>query len=177
MIKNLKNPGNVVTGDQTGRKTPEMFTKERVNELMQKRIARSHQAFFNRYGVEDLNGLDDLFGKAGKVDGLNQQIEDLLKNRSELQGKYDELVNQNRDLTKKYAFTSRNIRPELYTDIETYFKGKGLDINETTLNEELKTHLDWCNKAGNVVSLGAETASVPEANERERAGKLLGVEL
>lgn len=171
-------PGNKATGSQSGKSSPIMFTKERVNELMQKRVERSHQSFFNRYGVKDLNELDDLFGKAKSVDGLNQQIEELTKNGTDLQTKFDELTNQNRELTKKYAFTSRNIRPELYKDIETYFKGKNLDITEDTLNEELKTHLDWCNKAGPVVNLGNEgTGPTDQSTERERAGQLFGVDL
>lgn len=175
MVKN--NPGNQATGGQTG-SSPAMFTKERVNELMQKRIERSHKAFFDRYGVKDLKELDDLFGKAGTVDGLNQQIQDLLKNSEDLQNRYNELESNNRDLLKKYAFTSRNIKPELYSDIETYFKGKNLDITEETLNEELKTHLDWCNKAGTVVPLGNESnPGNDEITERERAGQLLGVQL
>ena len=172
-----QNPGKKVTGGQTGSSSPAMFTKERVNELMQKRVERSHQAFFNRYGVKDLNELDDLFGRAKSVDELNQKIEELLKNKSELEGKYDELTNQNRELTKKYAFTSRNIRPEMYSDIETYFKGKGLDINEETLNEELKTHMDWYNKPSSVVPLGNESHQSDEVSEREQASKLLGVQL
>lgn len=173
-----ENPGKKVTGDQTGGGSPAMFTKERVNELMQKRIERSHKAFFDRYGVKDLKELDDLFGKANSVEGLNQQIQDLIKARDESAARYDELSNQNRELLKKYAFTSRNIRPELYSDIETYFKGKGLDINEETLNEELKTHLDWCNKAGAIVPLGNESsAGNDEITERERASQLLGVQL
>lgn len=173
-----ENPGKKVTGDQTGNGSPAMFTKERVNELMQKRIERSHKAFFDRYGVKDLKELDDLFGKANSVEGLNQQIQDLIKARDESAARYDELSNQNRELLKKYAFTSRNIRPELYSDIETYFKGKGLDINEETLNEELKTHLDWCNKAGAIVPLGNESnPGNDEITERERASQLLGVQL
>jgi hypothetical protein len=172
-----ENPGTEATGSQTGKSSPAMFTKERVNELMQKRIERSHQAFFNRYGVKDLNELDDLFGKANSVDGLKSQIEELMKGNQDLQTRFDDLTNQNRELAKKYAFTSRNVRPELYSDIETYFKGKGLDINETTLNEELKTHLDWCNKAGSIVPLGNESTEAPEVSERERAGQLLGVQL
>ena len=172
-----ENPGTKPTGRQTGKSSPAMFSKERVNELMQKRIERSHQAFFNRYGVKDLNELDDLFGKAKSVDGLNQKIEELTKGNTDLQGKFDELTNQHRDLTKKYAFTSRNIRPEMYSDIETYFKGKGLDITEDTLNEELKTHLDWYNKPSSVVPLGTETHATDAISEREQASKLLGVQL
>lgn len=177
MIKK-QNPGTETTGGQTGKSSPAMFTKERVNELMQRRIERSHQSFFNRYGVKDLNELDDLFGKSNLVEGLNQKIEELTKGNQDLQTRFDELTNANRELTKKYAFTSRNIRPELYSDIETYFKGKNLDINEDTLNEELKTHLDWCNKAGAVVPLGNENPGpTNEASEREQASKLFGVQL
>lgn len=166
------------TGGQPGKRIPpEMFTKDRVNELMQKRVERSHRAFFTRYGVEDLNGLDDLFGKAKLVDDLNKKIEELTKGNADLQSRYDELTNQNRELAKKYAFTSRNIKPELYSDIETYFKGKGLDINETTLNEELKTHLDWYSKPSNVVPLGNEAAAASGPDEREAASQLFGVSL
>lgn len=176
-MQNEENLGKTTTRGQNREGQPKMFTKEQVNGLMQKRVERSHQAFFNRYGVKDLNDLDDLFGRSKSVDGLNQQIEELIKNRDELQTQYDELTNQNRDLAKRYAFTSRNIKPELYNDIEMYFKGKGLDINETTLNEELKTHLDWCNKVGTMSNLGAEMHTPDGATEREMAGKLLGVEL
>lgn len=172
-----KNVGKTVTTDQTGANSPEMFTKDKVNELMRRRVERSHQAFFNRYGVKDLNELDDLFSRSKSVDSLNQQIEELIKNRDSLQSQFDELTNQNKELTKKYAFTSRNIKPELYSDIETYFKGKGLDINDTTLNEELKSHPDWFNKASNVVSLGAEAHEETSNSELERASQLLGVDL
>lgn len=176
---NKTNPGQIApTGRQTGSSSPATFTKERVNELMQKRIERSHQAFFKRYGVQDLEGLDALFANAKSVDGLKQQIEELTKGNADWETKFNELTNQNRELAKKYAFTSRNIRPELYSDIETYFKGKNLDINETTLNEELKTHLDWCNKAGSVVPLGVENPGTSDqVTEREQASKLLGVDL
>ena len=172
------NPGNPGTGTQKVESSPITFTKERVNELMQKRVERSHQSFFNRYGVKDLNELDDLFGKAKSVDGLNQKITELTTGNTDLQNRYTELEGKYKDMVKKYAFTSRNIRPELYNDIETYFKGKNLEITEDTLNEELKTHLDWCNKAGAVVSLGNEgTGPTDQSTERERAGQLFGVNL
>lgn len=172
-----KIPGKAPTGGQTGTEPPETYTKERVNELMQRRVERSHQSFFKRYGVQDLNGLDDLFAKAKSVDGLNQKIEELTKGSTDLQSRYDELMNQNRDLAKKYAFTSRNIRPELYSDIEAMFKGKGLEITEATLNEELKTHPDWYNKAGTVTPIGTETQPELRPGEREEASRIFGVDL
>ena len=170
------NPGNVATGG-AGDNQPEMFTKERVNELMRKRVERSHKSFYDRYGVKDLNELDALFGKAGSVDQLKANIEELTKNRDEVQGKLDELTNQHKEMVKKYAFTSRNIRPDKYSDIETYFKGKNLEINEDTLNEELKGHTDWINKVNNVVSVGQEHSGSGNQSDREMASKFLGVDL
>jgi flagellar capping protein FliD len=165
------NPGQEATGGQTGTNSPETsFTKERVNELMRKRVERSHQAFFTRYGVKDLNELDELFGKAGSVDQMKSQIEELTSKHTELENRYKEM-------TKKYAFSSRNIKPDKYADIETYFKGKGLEINEDTLNEELKGHSDWINQTGSVVSLGQEQSHSEGPSEKERASKLLGVDL
>lgn len=160
-----------------------MFTKEQVNNMMRKRIERSHQSFFNRYGVKDLEELDSLFGKAKQNDeltnqytGLQTRFDELTKGNTDLQTKFDELTSQNQDLLKKYAFMSKNVKPELYSDIETYFKGKGLDINEDTLSEELKTHMDWCKKA-DVIPLSNEPNTHTEMDEKEMAGKLLGVEL
>ncbi len=172
------NPGNPGTGVQSGKSSPQLFTKERVNELMQKRVERSHQSFFNRYGVKDLNELDDLFAKSKSVDGLNQKIAELTASNTDWQNRYNELDGNHKEMAKKYAFTSRNIRPELYKDIETYFKGKNLDITEETLNEELKTHLDWCNKAGPVVPLGTDpSGQTDQTTEREQASQLFGIDL
>ena len=174
---NEENAGKTVTADQTGNNSPEMFTKERVNELMKRRIERSHQSFFNRYGVKDLKELDDLFGKAYNSDEIKQQLEESLAANKDLQSKYDDLTNQHSDLTKRYAFNSKNINPEKYSDIETYFKGKNLDINEDTLSEELKTHQDWVKNANVITSLGSEVNDVPSLDEKALASRYLGVDL
>lgn len=41
-----------------------VFTKDQVSNLMKRRVERSHQAFFDRYGVKNLQELDDLFALA-----------------------------------------------------------------------------------------------------------------
>ena len=38
----------------------EVFTKEQVRVLMRKRVEKTHNAFFSRYGVKDLEGLDEI---------------------------------------------------------------------------------------------------------------------
>ena len=106
------NPGTEATGSQTGQSNPEekSFSKEQVNNLMKKRIERSHQAFFNRYGVKDLTELDDLFGKSKSYDQMKQE-------HDELNGKYADLDSQFKDLTKKYAYKVGNINADKINDI------------------------------------------------------------
>ena len=72
------------------------------------------------------------------------------------------------DLTKAYAQLE---------DVETYFKGKGIDIDENTLAEELKGHPEWIKKAATVQSIGAEASPSPSVDERSIASKIFGVDL
>lgn len=150
---------------------PELkFTKDQVNELMTKRVARSHKAFFDRYGVKDMAELDALFAKASDFDGVKAKLD-------ELEPKYSDLETNHKDLAKKYAYKVGNINPDKIADIETYFKGKGIDIDENTLNEELKTHSDWVAKPVTPVieSMGAEVVPSGGVDEKEIASGIFGV--
>ena len=86
MDEELQNQGgeNVVTPatneqvvkepqEQTSERT---YTKAEVQNLMRRRVERSHNAFFKRYGVNDLNGLDELMSKSKTFgdDFLSMQI-------------------------------------------------------------------------------------------------------
>lgn len=156
---------------QPGSSKPERtFTQSQVNDIMKRRVERSHNAFFTRYGVKDLNELDNLFGKAGDHDTLTAE-------RDELTKKYGDLENDYKDLTKRYAYKSCNISDDKIQDIETYFKGKGIDIDENTLIKELKAHPDWANKVATIQQLGAEASVKTEADERAEAARIFGVKL
>lgn len=168
-MKIKQRPGNEPTGGQTGTTKPEQtFTKDQVNELMRKRVERSHNAFYNRYGVKDLTELDELFGKSNSYDELKTQ-------HDELGDRYTDLETKHKDLTKRYAYNVGNINPEKYNDIETYFKGKGIDIDEESLMEELKNHPEWANKAATIEALGSEVAPAPGVDEKEMASQIFGV--
>jgi DNA-directed RNA polymerase subunit F len=165
-------PGTEPTGGQTGTTNPpeRMFTESRVKDLMRKRVERSHNSFFKRYGVSNLEELDQLFEKAGQLTSLQTQFDELTQRNAEL-------MNQHKDLTKRYAYKIGNINPEKMADIEAYFKGKNLDIDESTLGEELKTHPDWAQKPVTMESLGAETHQSGGVNEAEEASRYFGVDL
>ena len=181
-------PGTLDTGIQQDTGTPGMeetsvqndpklvsepektFTKQQVNDLMRKRIDKSHKAFFTRYGVNDLEGLDALFSKSSSYDELEA------KNK-ESEQKYSDLETQHKDLVKRYAYKVGNIDEKKIADIETYFKGKGIDINEESLMKELVTHPDWVNKVSTIQKLGAEAAVQTEKDEKAEAERIFGVKL
>lgn len=157
------------TEGQTSEETP-VFTKSYVNDLMRKRVERSHNAFFNRYGVKDLNELDSLFGQASEYGPLKENFDKLTSSNNELSEKY-------KDLSKRYAFKAGNVNPDRITDIETYFKGKGIDIDENTLAEEIKNHPEWVTKISTIQAIGAEAVPTPTIDERELASRYFGVNL
>jgi len=148
----------VETEPQTNQATGRSYTKSEVQDLMRKRVERSHRAFFTRYGVENLKGLDNL-----------------LYGNEELRGK-------NLELTREVAFLKNNINPDKYEDIIAHFKGNDLEFNEETLIELLKTHPEWVKAQPQptqpvVNKIGVEGTKKPVVDERALASKLLGVKL
>jgi len=177
IIRKLFHPGNEPTGGQPGNPAEKTYTKEQVNALMQRRIARSHKSFFDRYGVKDLKELDTLMGYKESYDALNVEHEKLKQERDNLVTERDDLATQYKDLTKKYAYKVGNINSDKINDIETYFKGKNLDINEENLMNELKTHPDWVNQVSTIENIGVESTPTPQVDEALEASNIFGVDL
>ena len=151
-------------------KPERMFSKSQVNDIMKRRIERSHNAFFTRYGVKDLQELDNLVGQSRSYGPLKERFDELDKG-------HNEQTEALKDLQKRYAFRVGNIDEKRISDIETYFKGKNLEIDEKTLAQELKTHPEWIKKVGSVQPIGAEASGGPDVDERELASKYFGVNL
>lgn len=140
------------------------YTKAEVQSLMKKRVERSHKAFFTRYGVEDLNALDDLMNKS-KAFGED----------------YASIQTKNKELMREIAFLKNNINPEKYDDIIAYFKGSDIEFDEEQLIEALKTHPEWLKtqpqNVTTIQKMGNEFHEKPSINDREKASKYLGVKL
>ena len=149
--------------------TPErMYSKAEVIDLMKRRVNRSHNSFFKRYGVKDLQELDAKFN-SGK----------------QLQDDYLGLQNRNAELVREVAFLKNNINPDKYDDVITYFKGKGLEFSEQELINQIMNHPEWLKsmptpqpQTATIKTLGSEAHVVnSKPNEKELASKLLGVKL
>lgn len=141
------------------------FTKEDVKKIMQKRINRSHQSFYNRYGVKDLDELDSKFAL---VDQLTKEKE--------------ELASQNNELLNKLAFVENDINPERIEDILAYFKGKDLVFNDENLKAELATHPEWKNikvvdkTPTTTIKEMSPTRSIKTEDEESDVAKLFGLQ-
>lgn len=159
--------GSKVDAEGNTTPTPKTYTKEQVQDLMRKRVARSHNSFFTRYGVKDLKGLDDLFEKSNKF----QQMQD----------EYGAIQLKNSDLVRENAFLRNDIEPTKYDDIIAHFKGLNVDFSEDALLEAIKTHPEWLKQRiveqpkTTIQSMGLESHNNPTVDEKELAFKLLGV--
>lgn len=145
------------------------FTQEQVNDFIRDRLERDRQSFFNRYGVKDRTGLDDLVGKAQSYDVMNER--------------YETMKGENSQLKEEMAFIKNNINPERYEDVKAYFKGKDLPFDTESLANELETHPEWLNvvkvddKPKTTVKIvGTDGDHIPpKKDEKAEAMKLFGL--
>lgn len=150
-------------------KETKSFTQEMVDEIVRNRLERDRQSTFKRYGVENREGLDELIGKS--------QSYDIMKER------YEAIKTENGTLREKMAFITNNINPAREEDVRAYFKGKGIEFNETNLVNELVTHPEWLNvkqtdnsPKTTITALGVEHNPMPKhESEEERQKRIFGV--
>lgn len=136
------------------------FTQEQVNEFVRQRIERERNSIYKRYGVNDRNELDNLVGKS--------QAYDIIKER------FDELTNKNNELQKEFAYLKNGVDPNKKSDIEAYFKGKELEINDENMANEINTHPEWkIKKTIEKISADREVQK-KEKSEKEIAKELFG---
>ena len=134
-----------------------LYTKEEVVNLMKKRVERSHQAFFKRYGVTNLKELDEVFnlvvaskkrreqdlieGKLTGADALKAQREIGLENMKEVdnQGLIVDSIGENIK-TANVNLTNINNELQNHPDIillkqqikaDEEIRNKYVDLNDT----------------------------------------------
>lgn len=143
-----------------------MYNKQQIIEMMKRRVERSHNAFFKRYGVANLKELDDRFELAKKYDELNTQF-------APIQARNSELIREN-------AFLRNNINPERYDDIIAYFKGKDIEFTEEELLNAVKTHPEWLKPSTvptpttTMRTFGVEQSPARKETEDEKFNRIYG---
>jgi len=167
VTETVSNDSTPVMNTEVGSENERRYTKQQVIDMMKRRVNRSHNAFFTRYGVKDLKELDGLFENSQKFNSMNDE--------------FGRIQLRNSELMRENAFLRNNIDPSRYDDIIAYFKGNNIEFSEDELLKALPTHNEWLKQAApamtTIKSLGSEAHTLPKADESELASRLLGVKL
>lgn len=142
------------------------FTQEQVNEIVRERLERSSKSIYERYGVSDEKGLDELVAMAQAYQTTKSE--------------YSELQKENAGLRERIVFSENGILPEKQDDARTYFKGKGLEMSDEALKQVLQTHPEWVSakpqsvQTTTVVPIGKDRYEPELKDEESEAAKVFG---
>lgn len=170
--KPTETPKNEVNNTQVEEKPAvKTYTQEEVNEKIRARLDRARKSIYQKYGVEDENGLDVMHGKANDYDKMAGELTDRTN-------KYNQLADTYNQLVEEYAFLKCDVDPNKVEDIKIYFKGKGIEIDEDTLKYEIATHSDWKKPRITMESVGTlknDNRDLGMSEEEYVAKKLFGL--
>lgn len=139
------------------------FTQEEVNKIIQDRLARTENQFFETYGVKDGEELKSNLEKSKTVDTLSNLNTDL--------------QNQINEYKEEKLFRINNIDENRIDDLKTYFKGKDIELTEETLKTALTTHPEWIAKkqVTTIQSITPNKNNQTIVDEKELAANLFGL--
>lgn len=137
------------------------FTQEELNDITGKtRVETRDKTFryiYDRYGVNDEAGLDELVGNAQRYDSLQEQYNNDKKAWTDSSNARDKEL---ADIKEQVALMQSGIDKERYEDAKLILKGKGLEVSLDNINQEMATHPEWSGKT-------AEEANKPYAKTGE----------
>lgn len=142
---------------------PKTFTQEQVNEIVRERLKKANDGICKKYGTKNEEELDELVGKSKSYD--------------ELKEKYDGLESELKAYKEQFTLSKNNVLEDKQDDVRTYFKGKGLELNEENLKEALGTHPEWQPqqaKSTTIVPMGAEKTQSKRESDEDAALRLFG---
>lgn len=117
-----------------------MLTQSQVNELVGKARAEGRASamkeLYERYGVNDDNEMNDVFGKGQGYDLLNDD--------------YNTLNGNYKNLSAENALLKSGVVANRYDDVKAILGMKGLDVTVENIQAELTTHPEWVNGGAQV---------------------------
>jgi len=180
-IDNQENEGTDTSNNEQAESREEViedsnksFTQEQVNKIIKDRLDKEHLRFYNRYGVDDADGLDTLIGQSKSYSVMKERYE-------QRQTEIDDLKRQLFELTEANAFMNNNINPDRYDDIRAYYKGKGLNFTNESLAQELQTHPEWLKiieqpkETTTIKTLGVQANNKPIESDDERMKRIFKI--
>lgn len=128
--------------------TEPTFTQSQVDEIAGKVRKETREKvtkdFFQRYGVNSADELDDLFGDAQRFITAKDDFDAERKSWTEADAARE---NELRELRESVALLSSGIDRNRYEDAKFILKGKGLDVTVENIEAELATHPEWKEQA------------------------------
>lgn len=113
------------------------FTQSQVNELVGKARIEGREsamkALYDKYGVEDDESLDEMFGNGEKYDDLNEQFESQSKQYSDLQA--------------ENALLKSGIAPEKFDDVKAILAYNQMEFTPESIQAMSQTHPEWFSSA------------------------------
>lgn len=123
-----------------------MLPQSQVNELIGKARAEGRAAamkeLYGRYGVNDDNEMNDVFGKGQGYDLLNDE--------------YNTLNGNFKSLSAENALLKSGVVQGRWDDVKAILGMKGLDVTVENIAAELPTHQEW---------MGGMATAAPENKE------------
>ena len=112
-----------------------MLTQSQVNELVGKARAEGRASamkeLYERYGVNDDNEMNDVFGKGQGYDVLNDE--------------YQVMTGNYKSLSAENALLKSGVVASRYDDVKAILGMKGLDVTVDNIQAEIATHPEWVN--------------------------------
>lgn len=142
--------------------TEPTFTQSQVDEIAGKVRKETREKvtkdFFQRYGVNSAEELDNLFGDAQRFETVKGEYDEAKKSWTEQdKARGQELT----ELKESVALLSSGIDRNRYEDAKFILRGKGLEVTAENIEAELATHPEWKSEAN------AEPPYIAEAGDQQ----------
>ena len=166
-LNDNSNGGNeTATGEEDGiaetSATEPTFTQSQVDEIAGKVRKETREKvtkdFFQRYGVNSAEELDNLFGDAQRFETVRDEYDTEKKAWNQAD---QERANQINELKESVALLSSGIDKNRYEDAKFILRGKGLEVTAENIEAELATHPEWKSEAN------AEPPHIAEAGGQQ----------
>lgn len=147
-----------------------LLTQSQVNELVGKARKEGRESAMKdlllRYGVNDENELNDIFGRGQAYDDLDYDYQN--------QGK------SYKDAMAENALLKSHIDEGRWDDVKLILSGKGLEINAENIAALLPTHPEWNGNSLNANNVGPELLTKDGAeqlvdNQYQNAANQMGM--
>lgn len=166
-LNDSSNGGNETeTGEEDGiaetSATEPTFTQSQVDEIAGKVRKETREKvtkdFFQRYGVNSAEELDNLFGDAQRFETIKGQYDEEKKAWADQDAARGQELTE---LKESVALLSSGIDRNRYEDAKFILRGKGLEVTAENIEAELATHPEWKSEASK------EQPHIAEAGEQQ----------